>query len=321
MNLSALLLAGGEGTRLRPLTHQVPKAVLPLVNRPFLHYQLDLLRGAGILRAVLLSGFGAGRIREALGSSACGVTLDYIEEQEPLGTGGAIGNAGRVLHSPAVVTNGDVLTDLDIGKALRFHEKMGGIGTMVVYPVDDPRRYGTVMAASNGRIAKFFEKPEHPVSNLINAGFYILEPEFFDLIPPGPGSIERDIFPKAVQSRKGLFAYIHNGYWKDIGTLDSYREATCDLLEGRLDRFHSEALKNRILSPVEASARIDRLSVIGPGCVIGGDVRVENSVLFPGVRLWEGCRVSGSILGTGVCISPGQNVEDAVLVLQQRREP
>jgi mannose-1-phosphate guanylyltransferase len=311
-----LILAGGEGTRLRPLTHLLPKPVIPLVNRPFLHYQLDLLRDAGIFKAALLAGYGARRLKQALGESACGLDLTYIEEKEPLGTGGAIGNAGRILKSPAVVTNGDVLTDLDIAAVLRFHAEKGGIGTLVLCPVEDPRRYGVVTINDGGRIVEFLEKPEHPPSNLINAGFYILEPEFFDLIPEGRCSIERDIFPKALHNTKGLYAYVHRGYWKDIGTLASYREAGRDLLTGGLKAFHAQALKNRILSPVDGAA-VDRLSIIGPECVLGRGVVVEDSVIFPGVRIGAGCRISDSILATGMHIAPGRDVENEVLVSRE----
>lgn len=313
MNFNALLLAGGEGTRLRPLTHQVPKPVLPLVNRPFLHYQLDLLREAGIRKAVLLSGFGAGRVREALGSSACGVELDYLVEESPLGTGGAVGRGGRSLGTGAVVTNGDVLTDLDIGAALRFHKEKGGIGTLVLHPVRDPRRYGVVLTDDSDRITRFLEKPEHPPSDLINAGFYILEPEFFAHIPEGPSSIERDIFPKVLASGKELHAYVHRGYWLDIGTIESYRRATADLLGGALPAFHGDALRNRILSPLPGNARVDEASVIGPGCTIGMGARIENSILLGNCEIGEDCRIQNSVLGYDCRVEQGGRISDAVL--------
>jgi NDP-sugar pyrophosphorylase family protein len=318
--IQGLLLAGGEGTRLRPLTYLVPKPVIPLVNRPFLHYQLDLLREGGIRKASLLAGYGAERVRAELGMTACGVDLDYIKEEVPLGTGGAIGNAGRLLRCGAVVTNGDVLTDLDIGAALRFHREKGGLGTLVLYPVQDARRYGVVLTDTDGRITQFLEKPENPPSNLINAGFYILEPEFFGLIPPGPSSIERDVFPKALLEPRGIYAFVHKGYWRDIGTLDSYREATQDLLDGRLAEFHATALKNRILTPLDGSCRVDSSSVMGPDCTIGRGVTVEKSVIFSSVRIGEGCRIADSIVGTGVRISPGSIVEHAVLIPEKGAE-
>ena len=314
MNFQGLLLAGGEGTRLRPLTRQVPKPVIPLVNRPFLHYQLDLLSRAGITKASLLSGFGASRIRAALGSHARGVDLDFIEEKEPLGTGGAVGNAGRLLRAPAVVTNGDVLTDLDIADALRFHREKGGLGTLVLHPVADPRRYGVVLTDASGKIRQFMEKPEHPPSNLINAGFYLLEPEFFDLIAAGPSSIERDIFPRILETGGALFAYVHRGYWLDIGTIESYRRATRDLLDGALPAFHAEAVRRRIQSALPDSASADAFSVIGPRCVVSGGARIEDSVLFGESALGADCRIRGSILGFGCRVAPGARVEDAVLV-------
>jgi mannose-1-phosphate guanylyltransferase len=242
------------------------------------------------------------------------VDLEFIEETEPLGTGGAVGNAGRLLRAPAVVTNGDVLTDLDIGAALRFHREKGGLGTLVLHPVADARRYGVVLTDASGRIMQFIEKPEHPPSNLINAGFYILEPEFFELIPAGPSSIERDIFPKILAAGGPLYAYVHRGYWLDIGTLESYRRATRDLIDGALPAFHAEAVRDRIQSPLPGGATADAFSVIGPRCAIESGARIEGSVIFEGSALGPRCRIVNSILGFGSRVAPDAMVEGAVLI-------
>lgn len=307
-----VILAGGEGTRLRPLTHCIPKPVIPLVNRPFLHYQLDLLADVGIAGARLLVGYQPDRVRAALGDRYGSLELQYVHESEPLGTGGAIGNACRALEGPAVVTNGDVLTDLDLGAVLAFHRAHGGAGTLVLTRVKDPRRYGVVVTEADGRIREFIEKPEDPPSDCINAGFYILEPRFIGRIPEGCSSIERDIFPKALADGLPLYALVHEGYWLDIGTLESYRRATIDLLDGRLSRFTARATADRIASPVGPSVSMDGRSVVGPDCVFGNGCVVEESILLSGARVGADCRLRRCILGPGARIPDGTVLEDEV---------
>ena len=310
----ALILAGGEGTRLRPLTHLIPKPVIPLVNRPFLHYQLELIEAAGIADARLLVGYRPDRVRAALGDRFGGVALRYVQEDEPLGTGGAIGNACREVDGLVVVTNGDVLSDLDLAAVLAFHRSHGGAGTIVMTRVEDPRRYGVIVTGPDGRVLEFVEKPEHPPSDRVNAGFYILDPEFIALFPEGRSSIERDIFPKALAAGLPLYGYIHPGYWLDIGTLESYRRATDDLLDGRLARFAERARSGRIASPAAPSARIDGRSVVGEHCVIGGGSVIARSVLLPGARVGERCRLDGVLVGPGAAVADAAVLDGSVVM-------
>jgi NDP-sugar pyrophosphorylase family protein len=317
VNTRAVILAGGEGTRLRPLTRRIPKPVIPLVNRPFLHYQLELIEAAGIGEASMLVGYRPEAVREALGDRFGSVTLRYVREDEPLGTGGAIGNACRGLDGPAVVTNGDVLSDLDLGAILAFHRAHGGAGTIVMTRVEDPRRYGVIVTEEDGRIREFVEKPEHPPSQYINAGFYVLEPEFTALIPEGRSSIERDMFPKALAAGMALYGYVHAGYWLDIGTLDSYRRGTADLIEGRLERFARAARAARLASPLPPSAAADALTVVGAGCSVGAGAALEACVLLPGVRAGAGCRLRRCVLGPGAAVADGAALEDAVVMPEE----
>jgi NDP-sugar pyrophosphorylase family protein len=310
----AVILAGGEGTRLRPLTHCIPKPVIPLVNRPFLHYQFDLLAAAGLVEARLLVGYRPDRVRAALGDRYGSIELTYVHEREPLGTGGAIGNACRGMEGSAVVTNGDVLTDLDLAAVLAVHRERGGAGTIVLTRVEDPRRYGVVVTEADGRIREFIEKPEHPPSDCINAGFYILDPEFTALIPEGRSSIERDVFPKALADGLPLYAYIHEGYWLDIGTLESYRRATVDLLDGRLDRFAEAARTGRIASPVPRGASVDARSVVGRDCSLGDGAVVEESILLPGATVGAGCRLCRCIVGPGTSVPAATTVEGGTVM-------
>ncbi len=310
----AVILAGGEGTRLRPLTYCIPKPVIPLVNRPFLHYQFALIEAAGIGDAHILVGYKTDRVRAALGDRFGGLTLHYVHEREPLGTGGAIGNACRGWAGPAVVTNGDVLTDLDLGAVLAFHRAHGGGGTLVLTRVADPRRYGVVVTEGDGRIREFIEKPEHPPSDCINAGFYILEPSFTALIPDGRSSIERDVFPNALAQGLPLYAFVHGGYWLDIGTLASYHQATGDLLDGRLERFAEAARTGRLATPVGSSVSIDERSVVGEDCAIGDGSVIDRSVLLAGARVGRNCRLQGAILGPGAVLADGTGVDGSVVM-------
>jgi NDP-sugar pyrophosphorylase family protein len=310
----AVILAGGEGTRLRPLTRRVPKPVIPLVNRPFLHYPLELIEATGIGEARLLVGYRPEAVREALGDRFGGVALRYVCEDEPLGTGGAIGNACRGMDGPAVVTNGDVLSDLDLGAVLAFHRAHGGAGTIVMTRVEDPRRYGVIVTGADGRIREFVEKPEHPPSDCINAGFYVLEPEFTARIPDGRSSIEREVFPRALADGVPLYGYLHEGYWLDIGTLDSYRRGTADLIAGRLERFARAARTARLASPLPSSASADALTVVGAGCSVGAGASFEACILLPGARAGAGCRLRRCILGPDATVADGAALEDAVVM-------
>src|ERR671925_825160 len=232
--MQALILAGGEGTRLRPLTSTVPKPVVPLVDRPFIRFMLDWLRSHGVDDVVMSCGHLASGVRNVLGDgSAFGIRLRYVEEPQPLGTGGALKYAEPLLGDRFLMLNGDVLTDIDLTAQLEQHERTGAIATLALTPVEDPSNYGLVRTADGGAVTEFVEKPspDQIDTNNISAGAYVLERSVLDLLEEDhPASIERDAFPRLVG--QGLYGYVSDGYWLDIGTPERYLEGTFDILEG-----------------------------------------------------------------------------------------
>ena len=279
----AVVLVGGEGTRLRPLTHTTPKSMLPIANRPFLEHQVAHLRAHGVDRIVLACGYRPDAIRAHFGAE-----LEYVVEPEPLGTGGAIAYAARTLSETFVVANGDVLTDLDLSALVRFHRDRDARMTLALHPVDDPSRYGVVVTAADGAVTAFIEKPPPgtaPVAT-INAGTYVVEPDALDLIPEGKAvSVEYDVFPLLVGA--GLYAQNADGYWRDIGTPASY-------LAANLERMPAGGL-------VDPSARVE------PGASVTG------SVVGPRCRVEAGATVSGSVLLEGTVVTAGRTVENRVM--------
>ena len=235
--MQALILAGGEGTRLRPLTSSVPKPVVPLAGRPFISYMLEWLRRHGVDEAILSCGFMADGVQSVLGDGAdLGVRLRYIEEPRPLGTGGALKFAEDLLEDRFLMLNGDVLTDIDLTAQLRQHEQTGARATLALIGVEDPSAYGLVRRREDHSVTGFLEKPnaDEIDTNLVNAGAYVLERSVLDdMAPAGTRiSIERDVFPRLVDH--GLFGYESTGYWLDIGTPQRYLQATYDILEGEV---------------------------------------------------------------------------------------
>jgi mannose-1-phosphate guanylyltransferase len=312
--VQALVLAGGEGTRLRPLTLTVPKPVMPLAGRPFLTFMLDWLAAHGVGTALLSCGFMADDVEQVLGSRHDGVELRYVREEMPLGTAGPVRLAAGLglLEERVVVLNGDVLTDLDLTALLREHGRTGAPGTIALVAVEDPSSYGVVPTAGDGRVEAFLEKAPGPApTDRINAGAYVLEREAVERIPDGRAvSFEREVFPAMVE-RGELYAHHAEGYWIDIGTPDRYLEATRALLRGKPASALGE--RDAGLSLVDADARTDGaevgpFSVVGPGCVLESGSTVRGSVLHEGVRVATGCSVIDSILAEGVVIEAGAEV-------------
>ena len=235
--MKAVILAGGEGTRLRPLTLQVPKPVVPIANVPFLGYQLNLLHRHGISEAILSLGYRPDKIEAVLGDgSRFRTRLRYVVERSPLGTAGAFKNAEPLLDGPAVVFNGDILCDFDLTEMLRSHRRRSAVATLALTRVDNPSAYGLVETGEDGRITRFLEKPglDQVTCNTINAGLYVLEPEVLKTIPVGVNtSFERAVFPGLLASGQAVYAYISPGYWMDIGTPQKYLQAHRDILQGR----------------------------------------------------------------------------------------
>jgi mannose-1-phosphate guanylyltransferase len=335
----AVILVGGEGTRLRPVTSRCPKPVAPVVERPFVSYILDNLARHGVERAIFSTGFLAEAIEAVIGDgSAYGVEVAYAVEDEPLGTAGAIANCEATLRDGSFfVFNGDVLSDVDLTALAATHAAKGGMGTIFLTPVDDPRRYGLVDLREDGSVASFLEKPgEWEGTALINAGVYVLEPEVLELVPRGRlFSIERGVFPP-LAAAGSLYGHVDHGYWRDIGTPDSYLQAHFDILERQLETSAGDQLGDqylyvaptaevasgaRVVPPcyvadgvrVGAGARVGPLTVLGGGCVVGEGATVTEAVVQADVVIGAHAQVEGSILVRGSSIGAGTQVEGAVL--------
>jgi mannose-1-phosphate guanylyltransferase len=313
--MQALILAGGEGTRLRPLTLTTPKPALQLVDRPFLRFMIDWLASHGVDDVVVASGFGAEELRSALGDGASGgPSIAYVTEDEPLGTGGPVRLAADqgALAERFLVLNGDVLTDLDLGELIRAHEASGAVATLALYPVDDPTAYGLVRRAPSGEVLGFLEKPgpDEIDTNEISAGAYVMEREVIDLIPAGRNvSIEREVFPRLVGH--GLYGHGLSGYWMDIGTPERYLQASWDILEGRVKTDVSVDREGVLVAAdvvIATDASIGPRAVIAPGTRVGEGANVSSSVVLPNGRIGARAHVTDSILAPGVRIGEGASV-------------
>jgi mannose-1-phosphate guanylyltransferase len=322
--MQALILAGGEGTRLRPLTLTVPKPVVPLANRPFITYMLDWLRRHGFDDVVMSCGFLAQGVRRVLGDGRLdGVTIRYVDEPEPLGTAGAVKLAEPVLGERFAVLNGDVLTDLDLSALRTFHGQRQASATLGLFPVEDPSTYGVVVTDDHGRVEAFVEKPAPGTapSNNINAGMYILEHEVLDRIDAGrPVSFEREVFPSLVG--QGLHAMPLDGYWMDIGTPERYLEATRDILRGSVETPVSPSESGTATPPVlvgegceiAADAQLGPDATLGAGVRVGAGAEVRASSLHDRVVVEDGCVVVDSIVGADVRIGAGARLEAETIV-------
>jgi mannose-1-phosphate guanylyltransferase len=317
--MQALVLAGGEGTRLRPLTRTTPKPVLPLAGRPFLSFMLDWLRRHGVDDVILSCGFLSDDVRSVLGDIYKGVRLRYVVEDEPLGTAGPVRLAydEGLLEERLLILNGDLLTDMDLGAELEQHERTGARVTLALVAVEDTSSYGVVDTDPEGRVKAFLEKTEGEApTNLVNAGAYVLERDVVELIPPGRAvSFERETFQELVGD--GLYGWSSGGYWMDIGTADRYLEATYDLLAGRVESDLPPRDETGSLvydGSLIAGAHIGPQSVLGRHCSVGTDSTVERSVLHDGVLVGPDCNIRESVLAEGVRVGEGARIEPGSLV-------
>jgi mannose-1-phosphate guanylyltransferase len=339
--MKAILLAGGKGTRLRPLTIHTPKPIVPIFDRPFLHYQLDLLKQVSEIDEVILSlNYQPRRIEEIFGDgSSSGIAIRYVVEPAPLGTAGAVRYAGESLHESVLVFNGDILTEVDLAAVLALHRERRARATIVLTPVENPSAYGLVETDAQGNIRRFLEKPkpDEITCNTINAGIYILEPETFDRIPKGMSySIERSFFPSLIERGETFVAYVDRGYWIDIGTPEKYMQVHRDIMDGRYKahrapfRCHTACVspQARLEEGVEvagpcfvddgavakAGARIGPYSVIGRHCHLEEHASVEHAIIWANTRISQEATVRRSILGRHCHIGRSASIEDGIVL-------
>ncbi len=325
--MQTLILAGGKGTRLRPLTLHTPKPIVPIVNRPFIYYQLDLLRPLnvdGAMEVLLSLSYQPRKIEETLTRDELGgVSVQTVVEPQPLGTAGAMRNVRSRAKGTLIVLNGDILTDIDLRPLLSRHRARRAAATLVLVNVEDTRAYGVVELDDEGRIQRFYEKPAPGATNTksINAGIYMLEPEVLDLIPEGcEYSFEYDLFPRLLTSGLPLYGEVTNAYWLDIGTPERYRQANADVLSGRLRRYPPESAPQ--LTPdgsaVDSGATLKpgvsvTRSVIGSNCYLEDGAQITDSVVLAGARIAAGAIISSSIIGRGAHVGSSSVLHNVVL--------
>lgn len=316
--MQALILAGGKGTRLRPLTVYTPKPIVPVMNRPFLLYQIEILAKAGIEDITLSLGYQPNKIEDLLGDgSEYGVSLSYVTEPSPMGTGGAYRFAAGSLNETTVVLNGDILTNVDISAVIDFHREKRSVATLSLMPVEDPSAYGLVETDADGRIRRFLEKPSPDdvaklKVNTINAGIYVLEPSVLDLIPANEAkSFEYDVFPAILKNEQPFFGYvIRDNYWRDLGNPKSYLEAHHDFFSGKISGFE---IDRSAVSDIATAASVDKVSVIGQGCVIKPGAKIVRSALGPGVHVEEKAVIEDSVIWQYARISSNSEVKNAII--------
>jgi NDP-sugar pyrophosphorylase family protein len=321
--MKALLLVGGQGTRLRPLTIHAPKSIVPIFDRPFLHYQLDLIKQVPEIDEVILSlNYQPQRIEEVFGDGRdAGIKLRYVVEPAPLGTAGAVRYAARGVRDTIVVFNGDVLTQVDLRALIDFHRAGRARATIVLTPVDNPTAYGLVETDAASNILRFLEKPkpEEITCNTINAGIYVLEPETFDRIPADvPWSIERSFFPSFIERRETFLASIYRDYWIDIGTPEKYMQVHRDIMDGRysMPPFNGEPGRVWVAptASVDDGVRLEGPLFVDEGCVVKAGARLgPYTVLGNNCRVGEGANVSGAIVWADSRIDREAQLTDTII--------
>jgi len=304
--MQAVILVGGEGTRLRPLTSTVPKPVVRLVDRPFIAYMLEWLKRHGVDDVIMSCGFMATSVHNVLGDgSAYGIRLRFVEEPEPRGTAGALKYAEPLLAERFLMLNGDVLSDMDLTAQIAQHEARGATATLGLVPVADPSAYGLVRTNEDSSVQGFLEKPsaDQIDTNLISAGAYVLERSVLDMIEPDRNvSIEREVWPRLVG--EGLYAFAHDkAYWLDIGTPETYLKATSDILEGFVETAQVQRLGARCA--IAPDAHVGSTAVLGDGVTVGAGSRVERAVVLQGSIVGAGCQLEDCIVAAGARIGDG----------------
>jgi len=319
----AVLLVGGKGTRLRPLTVHTPKPMLPTAGVPFLHHVLSKARAAGVEHVVLATSYRPDVFRDGIGDGkALGLRVDYVTEDQPMGTGGGIRNVAGLLEGgpddPVVILNGDILSGHDLEKQIAVHQDSGAEVTLHLTEVEDARPFGCVPCDPDGRVTAFLEKMEHPVTNRINAGCYVFRRAVIDAIPADRKvSVERETFPGLVASGALVLGHVDPAYWLDLGTPAAYVRGSRDLVLGNLA---SPALPG----PVGESLRLDGASVaddaevrggttVGARASVGAGATIEGSVLLDDAVVGAGATVRDSVVGRGARVGDGVVLDDAVV--------
>ena len=339
--MKAVILVGGLGTRLRPLTCNTPKPMIPLVNQPFIEWMLMRLRDQGINEVILAVQYLADRFRATLGDgSGLEMKIHIVEEPEPRGTAGAVKNVEHLLDGPTFIFNGDVMTDLDLQAMLAFHREKQSKVTLSLTPVEDPTQFGLVEMDNAGHVKRFLEKPrvEDITTNLINAGTYIIEPDVFRYVPPNQFYMfERGLFPVILQTGDPMFGYPSRAYWTDIGKPQTYIDVHHDILIGKVKyNFRGREIGNRVwvegdasihpsaqvVGPVvigngtviERGARIIGPSVLGSNCVIGPDASLEGVVLWDNNQIGEAVTLRNCVLGRDNTIGAKSHITDSAII-------
>jgi mannose-1-phosphate guanylyltransferase len=329
--MQAVILVGGQGTRLRPLTALVPKPVVRLVDRPLIAFMLEWLRGHGVDDVIMSCGFLADGVRSVLGDgSQLGIRLRFVEEPDPLGTAGALKLAEPLLDERFLMLNGDVLTDIDLTAQIAQHEATGAKATLALVAVADPTAYGLVVLHEDRSVRDFVEKPssDSVESNLISAGAYVLQREILGLVAPKRNvSIEREVWPLLIDN--GLYGFPSEGYWLDIGTPARYLQGTFDIIEGNVDTAVRERLGSnwlaidegaqalgRVIPPavlergvhVAAGAHVGSLAVLAQDVCVGAGAIVERAVVLQGTQIGEGCELRDCIVAGGCHVGAGTKI-------------
>lgn len=336
--MKAVILAGGLGTRLRPLTYHTPKSLVPVLNRPFLEHVLLQLKKHGVDEVILALSHLAPPVEACFGGgSRLGLKISYVLEKSALGTAGAIKNAAELISDSFFVLNGDIFSDMDFSAMLAFHRQNKAKATIALAPVDNPTHYGLIETEADGKVTRFLEKPrpEEVTTNMINAGTYVLEPGVLDMIPPDVEcSVERQTFPSMLAAGERVYAFPSDGYWIDIGNPEKYSQLNFDLLSGRGGQYGFSHGNEVIIgngSQVHPTARLKGPLLVGDSCtigkeavitgptVIGRDCRIEDGAMVSAAVIWQrvtvgnSCRFISSIAADGCHLQAGSEANRAVL--------
>ncbi|MGB9979853.1 sugar phosphate nucleotidyltransferase [Methanobacterium sp.] len=345
--IRTIMMAGGKGTRLQPLTLVRPKPMIPLVNKPIIEYTVNKLKKSGFNDIIMTLNYMSTNIKNYFkDGSEFGIDIRYSVEKWPLGTGGSVKKAEKYIDDTFMVVSGDVLTDVNFKDVVKYHKEKGAIATMVLTEVEDPTHFGIAVMDKNHKITEYLEKPspEEVFSNVANTGIYIFEPEIFDFFDGKEKEVDfsNDIFPEVIKQDAGIYGYVFNGYWNDIGRPETYLAATYDILDQKTDQnFYKTKMeesigkigniwvgenvfideKARIEGPVvignnctiEEGCKISRGSVIGDNVSIGKDVNIDGAVLFPNSIVEDNSFLNGCIIDTKCLIDKNTVVENGVV--------